>query len=102
MAKEIGDIVRFERATEPAWAMGVIFALLVAVLINVVFFIALIQWGENWPTYGQTTQGLLLGNVFFGVALILVLYRRYFMDDLLVVKKRHPKYEDFLDKYEIE
>ncbi len=102
MAKELGDIVRYEPAPQPAWAMGLIFALTIVVVANAILFVIGIEAGWNDPMLGQTQLAIWLGNVFLGLALILVLYRRYFLDDVLVVKKRHPKYEDFLDKYDIE
>jgi beta-lactamase regulating signal transducer with metallopeptidase domain len=71
------------------------------VLLNAALFMAGIFLGWNRPI-DQTVLGIWLANAFFGLALILMLYRRFFVDDVLIVKKRHPKYEDFLEKYDIE
>lgn len=102
MAKEMGDIVRYEPAPQPAWAAAVIFVLTIVVLANALLFVIGIQIGWNDPIGQQTQLAFWLANVFLGLALILVLYRRFFLDDIMVVKKRHPKYEDFLEKYDIE
>lgn len=102
MAKEMGDVVRFEPASQPLWAAAVIALLAFITVINAVLFIVAIQMGFNDPMEDQTSQAVMLGNVFLGMALMLVLYRRFYMDDVLIVKKRHPKYEDFLEKYDIE
>lgn len=101
MAKEMGDIVRYEPASQPAWAAFLIAALSFLVMVNAILFVIGIQAGWNHPTDDQVYLGIILGNVFLGTAMILVLYRRFFTDDVLVVKKRHPKYEDFLEKYDI-
>lgn len=101
MAKQMGDIVRFEPARQPAFAAFLIFLVTAVVVLNAVLFIAGLQLGWNHPVE-QTWLGVFLANTFFGLAIILILYRRFFVDDILVVKKRHPKYEDFLEKYDIE
>jgi uncharacterized membrane protein YhaH (DUF805 family) len=102
MAKEMGDIVRFEPAPQPFWAAVLIVLLMLVTVVNALLFVMGIQLGWNRPVEDQTRLGIILGNVFLGLTLILVLYRRFFIDDILVVKKRHPKYEDFLEKYDIE
>ena len=102
MAKEMGDIVRFDPAPQPAWGAILIAVLAGVTVINALAFIITVQMGFNHPIEDQTKQGILLGNVFLGMALILILYRRFFVDDILIVKKRHPKYEDFIEKYDIE
>ncbi len=98
----MGDVVRFERASQPPWAAFLILVLAAIVVVNAVLFIVAVQSGLNDPMEEQTVQAIMLGNVFLGLAMILMLYRRFFMDDVMIVKKRHPKYEDFLEKYEIE
>lgn len=102
MAKEMGDIVRFEKATQPAWAAFLILVLTAVVVVNAILFVVAVQMGLNDPMLEQTNQAIMLGNVFLGMAMILMLYRRFFVDDVMIVKKRHPKYEDFLEKYDIE
>ncbi|MBW3583275.1 MAG: hypothetical protein KY455_09280 [Euryarchaeota archaeon] len=109
MAKEMGDIVRWEPASQPKWAAGIIFVLMIVVLVNSVLFVTGLALGWNDPVHGysdnpvsQEDLMLWLSNAFLGVALIISLYRRFFTEDILVVKKRHPKYEDFLEKYDIE
>jgi hypothetical protein len=97
MAKEAGEIVRYEPAPEPlpvAIAIGFL-AILDAVFVILFLwgsFIAFPRW--NSPA-DQQVLAFWLANSFFVTALILVLYRRYFLPDLLVVKKRRKKFEDF-------
>ena len=101
MAKQMGDIVRFEPASQHPFAAFLIVFTTAIVLVNAVLFILGLALGWNHPI-AQTWMGIWLANTFFGLAIILILYRRFFADDVLVVKKRHPKYEDFLEKYDIE
>lgn len=102
MAKEMGDVVRFEPASQPAWAAALVVVMAFIVVVNAFLFIWGIGAGWNDPIEDQVQLGIMLGNVFFGLALVMVLYRRFFVDDIMIVKKRHPKYEDFLEKYDID
>ncbi len=97
----MGDIVRFEPASQAAFAALLIVVTTLVVVVNAVMFIVGLQLGWNAPLQ-QTQLGVWLANTMFGLALILILYRRFFVDDMLIVKKRHPKYEDFLEKYDID
>jgi hypothetical protein len=91
--KEAGEIVRYEPAPEPmagALAIGVL------TILNVVF-IALFAWGllSGWNTpKDQMVLGFWLSGAFTATAFILTIYRRYFLPDLLIVKKRRNKFED--------
>lgn len=93
MAKEVGEIVRYEPAPEPlagAAAIGVL------TLLNVVF-IGLFVWGllAGWNTpLAQQVEAFWLASSLTTTAVILTIYRRWFLPELLVVKKRRQKFED--------
>lgn len=92
-AKEAGEIVRYEPAPEPmagAVAIGVL------TILNVTF-IGLFAWGlvAGWNNpKDQQVEGFWLASALTTTAIILALYRRYFLPDLLIVKKRRNKFED--------
>jgi hypothetical protein len=93
MAKEAGEIVRYEPAPEPL-AGAIAIALLT--LINIAF-IGLFAWGllANWNTpIQQQWEGFWLASAMTTTAFILGIYRRWFLPDMLVVKKRRNKFED--------
>lgn len=93
---QMGDIVRYEEPERPLHAAVVITILTFFELVFVVlFFVSLVR---NWKTpEDQILQAQWLFAVFFILGFILLLYRRYFMPDILVVKVRNKKYEDFID-----
>ena len=97
MAKEAGEIVRYEPAPEP---MVVAVAIMVLTLLDAVF-VFLFLWGSfmafpRWNSpVDQQVLAFWLANSFLVTGVILVLYRRYFLPDLLIVKKRRKKFEDF-------
>lgn len=102
MAKQMGDIVRYTPARQGAFPAFLIAAVSAVTVLNAIMFIVGIQMGITHPMDQARLLGVWLANSIFGLALILILYRRFFVDDMLVVKKRHPKYEDFLEKYDID
>jgi len=93
MAKEAGEIVRYEPAPEPlagAAAIGLL------TLVNIVF-IGLFAFGllSGWNRpEEQQLLGFWLASALATTALILAVYRRWFLPDILVVKKRRNKFED--------
>ncbi|HVL87390.1 MAG TPA: hypothetical protein VM681_05205 [Candidatus Thermoplasmatota archaeon] len=95
MAKEAGEIVRYEPAPEP---LSVAAAIVVLAALDAIF-VLLFLWGSfvaKWNTpVDQQVLAFWLANVFAITAVILVLYRRFFLPDLLIVKKRRKKFEDF-------
>lgn len=93
MAKEAGEIVRYEPAPEPM--VGAV-AIAILTLINVVFvllFLVGIIAGWNTPLE-QQVEGFWLASALATTAFILAIYRRWFLPDLLIVKKRRQKFED--------
>jgi hypothetical protein len=89
-----GDIHRYEPARESTAAA---IAIVLLTLLEVVF-VFMFAWGlvSGWaidPT-GNMFLGGLLAAVFIDLAFILVLYRKEFLPDVMVVKKRRRKWED--------
>ena len=93
MAKEAGEIVRYEPAPEP---LAGAFAIAALTLVNLAF-IGLFAWGllAGWNTPAeQMWEGFWLASALTTTCFILAIYRRYFLPDMLVVKKRRNKFED--------
>ncbi|PSP76572.1 hypothetical protein BRC81_13270 [Halobacteriales archaeon QS_1_68_20] len=89
-----GDIHRYEPARESTAAM---IAIVLLTAIEVVFvglftYGLVVGWGRT-PT-GNMFLGGLLGATFVTLAFILVLYRKEFLPDVMIVKKRRRKWED--------
>jgi hypothetical protein len=95
MAKEPGDVVRHEPAEAPL-SVGV--AILVLTALELVFaglFTAGVVLGWNSPK-AQQVLTFWLASAFLVLGIILTLYRRYFLDDVIIVKQRKEKWEDLL------
>jgi membrane protease YdiL (CAAX protease family) len=93
MAKEAGEIVRYEPAPEPLAAAIGIAALTFITMVFVALFVAGLILGWNSPQE-QQFLGFLLASAMTSTAFMLAIYRRWFLPDLLVVKKRRNKFED--------
>jgi membrane protein implicated in regulation of membrane protease activity len=102
MAKpsEPGDIVRYEEAERPLHAAVVITILTFLELVFVVLVIGSLVAGWDSPQ-DQILQAQWLFAIFMILGFILMIYRRYFLPDVMVVKVRNKKYEDFIDKTRI-
>ncbi|MBI4392409.1 MAG: hypothetical protein HY556_01240 [Euryarchaeota archaeon] len=88
-----GDVTRSEAATEPpSVAVAIVLLSIIVLYFSVAFIIGLFAGGNTIAT--QQVLALDLGGAFIGMAFILSLYRRYFLPDVMVVKKRRDKYED--------
>jgi len=89
-----GDIHRYEPARESTIAA---IAIAVLTIIEVVF-VGLFTWGliTGWGTdaIGNMFLGFLLAMIFVDLAFILLLYRKEFLPDVMIVKKRRRKWED--------
>ncbi|MEF8802211.1 MAG: hypothetical protein V5A38_09100 [Halolamina sp.] len=89
-----GDIHRYEPAREStAAAIGIVLLTLIEVV-----FVFMFAWGlvSGWAIdpVGNMFLGGLLAAVFIDLSFILLLYRKEFLPDVMVVKKRRRKYED--------
>ncbi len=95
MAKEPGDVVRHDPAEQP---LSVAIAIGLLTLIELLFiglFLAGLILGWNSPA-AQQVMLFWLATAFLLLGLILTLYRRFFLDDIIIVKQRKPKWEDLL------
>jgi hypothetical protein len=89
-----GDIHRYEPARESTAAA---IAIVVLTLLEVVF-VFMFAWGlvSGWAIdpVGNMFLGGMLAAVFIDLSFILLLYRKEFLPDVMVVKKRRRKWED--------
>jgi hypothetical protein len=89
-----GDIHRYEPARESTAAA---IAIVVLTVLQVVF-VALFTYGlvSGWglDDVGNMFLGFLLAAIFVDLAFILLLYRKEFLPDVMIVKKRRRKWED--------
>lgn len=95
MAKEPGEVVRHDPAEQP---LSVAVAITVLTLVELVFvglFVAGIVLAWNTPQ-AQQIMMFWLGSAFLVLGIILTLYRRFFLDDIIIVKQRKEKWEDLL------
>jgi hypothetical protein len=89
-----GDIHRYEPARESTAAA---IAIVVLTVLQVAF-VALFTYGlvSGWglDDVGNMFLGFLLAAIFVDLAFILLLYRKEFLPDVMIVKKRRRKWED--------
>ena len=90
-----GDVIRYVPAPEPmVAAMAILILTLVEVLLAAAF-IAMLLFSEN-SVADQQLEAFLLGSALLALAAILSLYRKFFLPDVMIVKKRKLKYEDLM------
>lgn len=94
-----GAIHRYEPARESTVAAItiVVLAILQIVLVGVFTYGLTAGWAVGTSTgteAGNVLLGLLLAAIFINLAFILLLYRKEFLPDVMVVKKRRRKWED--------
>jgi hypothetical protein len=89
-----GDIHRYEPAREStAAAIAIVLLTVIEVVFVALFTFGLIQgWGRG--PLGNMYLGFILGVIFVDLAFILLLYRKEFLPDVMIVKKRRRKWED--------
>ncbi|MFC7166447.1 DUF7318 family protein [Halospeciosus flavus] len=89
-----GDIHRYEPPNEStAAALGItILAVVDVVFVGTFVYGLLGGWG--YDPVGNMFLGFLLSAVFVDLAFILLLYRKEFLPDVVIVKKRRRKWED--------
>jgi hypothetical protein len=89
-----GDIHRYEPAPESTAAT---IAIVLLTIIEVVL-VALFTWGLvaglGLDPTGNMYLGFLLAAIFIDLSFILLLYRKEFLPDVMIVKKRRRKWED--------
>ena len=89
-----GDIHRYEPAREStAAAIGIVLLTVVEVVFVGLFTYGLVSgWGLT--EVGNMYLGAILAVIFIDLAFILMLYRKEFLPDVMIVKKRRRKWED--------
>jgi len=95
-----GDIHRYEPAREStAAAIAIVLLTIIEVVFVFLFTYGLISgWGLSET--GNMYLGSALAVVFVDLAFILALYRKEFLPDVVIVKKRRRKYEDLYIRQE--
>ncbi|PSP48013.1 hypothetical protein BRC74_01345 [Halobacteriales archaeon QH_7_68_42] len=89
-----GDIHRYEPAREStAAAVAIVLLTLVEIVFVALFTYGLVNgWGRS--PLGNMYLGGILAVLFVDLAFILLLYRKEFLPDVMIVKKRRRKWED--------
>jgi small-conductance mechanosensitive channel len=95
VAREPGDVVRHEPAEAPLSVAVAIVLLTIVELAFVGLFSAGVVLGWNSPN-AQQILTFWLASAFLVLGVILALYRRFYLDDIIVVKQRKEKWEDLL------
>jgi len=90
-----GDVVRYTPAPEPLVAALSIGVLTILELVFAVMFMVMLIVSEN-SVEAQQVEAFLLGGALITLAAILSLYRKFFLPDVMLVKKRKLKYEDLM------
>lgn len=89
-----GDIHRYEPAREStAAAIGIVLLTVVEVMLIGLFVYGLIG-GWAFTEFGNMFLGGVLAAIFIDLSFILLLYRKEFLPDVMIVKKRRRKWED--------
>ena len=92
-----GDIHRYEPPREsPAAAVAIVVLTIVEIVLVGTFTYGLLNgWGlPGQYQAGNMFLGGLLSAIFVDLAFILLLYRKEFLPDVMIVKKRRRKWED--------
>jgi hypothetical protein len=91
-----GDIHRYESARESTAAMiGIVLLTVLEIAFVSLFTFGLVSgWAGTNAPYGNMYMGGLLAAIFIDLAFVLMLYRKEFLPDVMIVKKRRRKWED--------
>ncbi|MCU4800153.1 hypothetical protein SAMN05216559_2413 [Halomicrobium zhouii] len=91
-----GDIHRYEQPREStAAALAIVLLTVVEVVFVGLFTYGIIaQWAGTNAPLGNMFLGGVLAVIFIDLAFIMVLYRKEFLPDVMIVKKRRRKWED--------
>ena len=89
-----GDIHRYEPARESTAATITIVLLTVFEIVFVFMFTYGLVNGWGLTDTGNMFLGGLLAAIFLDLAFVLALYRKEFLPDVVIVKKRRRKWED--------
>ncbi|MFC4358775.1 hypothetical protein ACFO0N_12560 [Halobium salinum] len=89
-----GDIHRYEPARESTAAAIAIVLLTIIEVVFVFMFTYGLVTGWALTDIGNMFLGAVLAVIFIDLAFILGLYRKEFLPDVMIVKKRRRKWED--------
>ena len=95
-----GDIHRYEPARESTAAAIAIVLLTVVEIVLVGLFSYGLLTGWGFTEFGNMYLGGLLALIFVDLSFVLMLYRKEFLPDVMIVKKRRRKYEDVYTREE--
>ena len=95
-----GDIHRYEPARESTAAAIAIVLLTILEVVFVFLFVYGLVSGWGLSDTGNMFLGGILAVVFVDLAFILALYRKEFLPDVMIVKKRRRKWEDLYTREE--
>lgn len=82
-------------ASEPLVAAAAIGILTIIEVVFAMLFIFVLVTGEN-SVVEQQFLAFALGSALVTLAAILSLYRKFFLPDVMLVKRRKLKYEDLM------
>lgn len=95
-----GDIHRYEPAREStAAAIAIVLLTIVEVVMVAAFSYGMVA-GWGYDPVGNMYLGFLLAAIFVDLAFVLLLYRKEFLPDVMIVKKRRRKWEDLYVRQE--
>jgi hypothetical protein len=98
-----GDIHRYEPARESTAAAIAIVLLTVIEVVFVFLFVFALVSGWAGTEFGNMFVGAILGLILLDLAFILALYRKEFLPDVMIVKKRRRKWEDlYIDSDDVD
>ena len=89
-----GDIHRYEPARESTAAAIAIVLLTIVEVVFVGLFTYGLVGGWGFDELGNMYLGGALAVIFIDLAFVLLLYRKEFLPDVMIVKKRRRKWED--------
>jgi len=89
-----GEIHRYEPARESTTAAITLVLLTVVEVVFVGLFTYGLVSGLAFTETGNMYLGFVLAVIFVDLAFILLLYRKEFLPDVMIVKKRRRKWED--------
>ena len=89
-----GDIHRYEPARESTTAAIAIVLLTIIEIVFVGMFTYGMSTGWGLDPFGNMFLGGLLAIILVDLSFILLLYRKEFLPDVMIVKKRRRKWED--------
>ena len=95
-----GDIHRYEPARESTTAaIAIVLLTIIEVVFVGIFTFGLVD-GWGYTEIGNMYLGFVLAVIFVDLAFILMLYRKEFLPDVMIVKKRRRKWEDLYVRQE--